>query len=598
MAADPGIVATTPDRVGPVARATVAVTILGFAIVVGRVAMLKTAPPPQLADAVDAGISRSVEMARRGTIVDRRGRVLAASRRGWRAFVDPTECDDLQTVAVELAALIDADPVPIDRRIHERLAVRPDARYVRVVDHLEPWQADTIRQAGLDGVGLEPVLERENAQGVAAAPLLGAVGFDHEGLAGLEYRFEDRLKPSPGSLVYLRDRARNPLWVEPDGFLPGQDGSELALSIDLRIQRYVEQRLADAIAEHRAQGGRVLVVDPETGEILALHDALNPDYRLGVADERETSFGRPELRPVRCATDPYEPGSTFKPFVWAVATEMGKAALDDELPTPEGWGWRTPYGRVIHDDWYYGPSSWLNVLVKSMNTGMAMMAERLTHDEMRAIVARFGFGERTGCGIPGETVGVVQTREGWTDYTQSSVAMGHEIAVSTLQITRAFCSFARDGTMPMLRLTAVRDRSEPFRFQRRTIAPETAATVREALGRVMTEGTGRKAQSARWRLFGKSGTAELWNPERKQYDRDRYTSSFIAGAPLERPRVVVLCVIDDPDKRVGQERGEKSHTGGRCAGPIVRDIVEFTLEYLGVPEDQDPEVAATLTAAR
>ena len=222
--------------------------------------------------------------------------------------------------------------------------------------------------------------------------------------------------------------------------------------------------------------------------------------------------------------------------------------------------------------------SWRTVLVRSLNTGMAIVAERMTHQEMRQAIVHYGFGSRTRCGIPGETAGLVTSAEHWSDYTQSSVSFGHEIAVTPVQMVRAFSAFARGGMLTKVRVFAGPDAGDerpPFRFVRRACSPAIADLVREILGDVMIEGTGKPAQSSRYRLFGKSGTAQLPRPEGGGYFEHRYVSSFIAGAPLADPRLVVLCVIDDPDRSLG-------HWGAQVAGPVVRDVIDGTLAYLGV----------------
>jgi len=562
------------ERVLAWGRLMLLVAALGLLAVLGRVVQLKLQPDPRLLGAVGSPISTRDEMSRRGDLLDRRGRVIATSTVGYRLFVDPAYLDDLPTIAVDIAAAIGGDPIEIDMKIHRHLY----GRYVVVKQLLEDWQVDAIRRARLRGVGLEPRLVRHYPHGEIAAALVGRVGFEHTGLSGLEHRFNESLLPRGGKLCYLRDARRNPLWIEQDDYQPGQDGGDLHLSIDLVIQHIAEDRVNRAVQEHNAGGGRVVVLDCRTGEILALYDVLNP--RPGW-DEHTRDPARaidPALGRNRCVSDPYEPGSTFKPFIWSVATELGKASLEEVLPTPGGGGYRTSYGRVIRDAYYYGPSTWRRVLVKSMNSGMAIVAERMTHRQMQDAVKRFGFGQTTACGIPGETAGLVTKPRQWSKYTQSSVAMGHEIAVTPVQMVRAFSAFARDGTLPTLRLTAMSERDRRYRFIRRAVPESIAHTTRRVMREVMTDGSGRKAQSERYALFGKSGTAQLPKREGGGYYEDRYVASFIAGAPFRNPQIVVLCVIDDPDK-------SKGHFGGAIAGPVVRDVIDAVLHYLGVLPD-------------
>ena len=330
-----------------------------------------------------------------------------------------------------------------------------------------------------------------------------------------------------------------------------------------------EQRLRRAVEELGAAGGRAVVLDPSTGELLAVADVIGSTH----ADPSDD----PRLARHRCGTDPYEPGSTFKPFVWATALEAGVVTQMEVLPTPSNGPHRTSKGRRIRDAHYRGPSTFRQVLVKSLNSGMAIVSERLSHTQLRSAVLAMGFGQPTACGLPGETDGIVTSHANWSHYTQTSVAMGHEVSVTTLQMVRAFAAFARDGTLPDLTLLS-RSADAPL-VQQRVFQTETVQAARDAMREVMTEGTGRRVQSGLYSMFGKSGTAQLPKAEGGGYHEDRYVSSFIAAAPYDNPRLVVLCVIDDPDRSKGVWYGSST------AGPVVRDVMESTLQYLGVPPD-------------
>ncbi len=549
------------------------VAMLGISL---RVLQLKTAPSDQLQALMGDPISTRPSVGRRGDLVDCRGRLLATSTIGWRAFIDPRLIEDLGTIGVELEALIGLDAIETDQKLNRRL----HSRFVPVSGILEEWQVDRINSADLAGIGLERRLVRSYPQGSTAARLVGAVGFDHQGLGGLEHALEDQLLGQSGKLKYLRDVRNRPMWVASNGYEPHVDAPPVRLTIDLAIQRYLEERLQEAVDACNAGGGRAIVIDPETGEILALSDIINKREGWPGQPEDPLRESHERLGRNRCVTDPYEPGSTFKPFVWAVATESGVASAKEVLPTPEAIPHRTTSGRRIRDVHYYGPVTWRRVLVKSLNSGMAIVAERLSEQAMQDCVQRFGFGQRTGCGIAGETAGLVTSAKAWSSYTQVSVSMGHEIAVTPLQMVRGFSAFARDGSLPSLRMVS-EDDSTPI--QQQAISTDMARQVREILEEVMTEGTGRQSQSEHYRLFGKSGTAQLPKVQGGGYHEDRYISSFIAGAPFNQPEVVVLCVIDDPDRSLG------AWYGGRVAGPVTRDVIDFTLEYMGVTPDKLPE---------
>lgn len=540
----------------------VAVT-LALLLVPLRVLQLQLAPSEQLAAEV-AGISSvSRTLVRRGDLLDRRGRLLATSSLGWRAFADPVEAKDPTMLGAKLDHAIGIPAVETDRALSGRL----HRRYIPVSGILEPWQVERLRDEGIRGIGLEPRSVRHYPQALDAASLVGVVGFEHSGLAGLEHSMEHALQPTEGRLRTVRDASRRTMWIPPDGFDPGDDGESIRLSIDLAIQRLAHNRLRAAVAEYGAAGGRLVVMDCRTGELLAAVDVSR--------DETDVA---PRLRRNRCVTDPYEPGSTFKPFVWAAATQDGLADPDEILPTPSNGPHRTSFGRRIRDAHYRGPTSWRMVLVKSLNSGMAIVAERMKRQRLRQLVASLGFGHPTGCGLPGETGGIVTSERNWSAYTQTSVAMGHEIAVTPVQMARAFCVFACDGRIPSATMRA-RPADTPL-LSEAVLEPEIAALTRRTMVRVMTEGTGKRAQSEAYSMFGKSGTAQLPKAEGGGYHEDRYVSSFIAGAPAETPRIVVLCVIDDPDRSLG------AWYGGSTAGPVVRDLVDGVLPYLGVASDR------------
>ncbi len=555
--------------------ATICLTLISLLLAgtVLRVVQLKLHPDARLADAAGTTESTLREPGRRGDLLDRRGRILATTTLGHRAFLDPREVDDLATIGIELKSLIGLDAISIDRA----LARRFNTRFVPISDILEAWQVDRLKRARLPGVGLEPRLVRHYPYGGVAQQLVGAVGFEHTGLGGLEHALDTTLQGQDGHVIVVRDVRNRILWIEDGDFVPHRDGIDRTLTIDVFIQEIAEERLAREVLERNAAGGRLIIADPLTGDILALADVVNHEQRNRNEVEPGEAPANPRLARPRCGTDPYEPGSTFKPFVWAAATEAGAADPEEILPTPSSQPHRTRGKRRIRDVHYYGPSSWRKVLVKSMNSGMAIVAERMDHRQMQQAVERFGFGTRTRCGIPGETAGIVTPPEQWTDYTQVSVAMGHEIAVTPLQMVRAFSVFCTDGRLPTLKILS--PGTEHVSVEHRVIDSTIARMTRDTMRSVMTEGTGRASQSDYYQLFGKSGTAQLPIAEGGGYHEDRYVSSFIAGAPLETPRLVALCVIEDPDKRIGQ------YYGGRVAGPVVRDVLDQSLSYMGVPPD-------------
>ena len=599
--------APLPSRIRSWTRVTLVCTMALLALTLVRVVQLKVAPPAKLSAAAGRRTSERTELALRGEVVDRRGRPLAMSlvghrlycdpafiyERGWdtakkRAKTDPNaiaECDPLRDAAIALAPVLRTTP----QQVHELLKTNAERRYVVLAQEMDEAQVDLVRRLDMVGVGMEPRLVRDYPAGGLAGQLVGKVGFLKEragseptGQAGIEFVFDRELRPVPGHVKALRDVGGRTLWINREDYVPGDPGDDVRLTVDLAIQESAERHLGRMVEEVNAGGGRLVVLDVRNGDILAMADILREREGWEGAPRDPARRTHPALGRNRNLTDPYEPGSTFKSFVWARATQLGAARPEEVIPLPSG-PYVTPFGRTIHDVKYPGPVSWKTVLVKSLNGGMACVSLRMTHQDMQRMVQDFGFGTKVAIGIPGESAGIVTAPGKWSKYTQTSVAMGHEIAVTPIQMVRAFSAFARqDGTMVTPRLVLPRGGASADAWMpgsRELIPAGVLADARDAMTGVVEGGTARRAQSANYRMFGKTGTAELAVPGERGYDRDRYVASFLAAAPVDDPKIVVLCVIDDPDRR-------KAHYGGDVAAPVVRDVVDESLQYLGVPYDK------------
>ena len=560
---------------------TIRVAFLLAAIVTGlmgasiyKIVSLKLSPPAQLLAATVTVNSTSRQLAIRGRILDRKGRILAASRTGFKLFVDPSIVEDFEMISFELGEILSMPPSEIEQTLRSK----PKSRYVVLSSLLSKEQVLAINTLSYRCLGLEERLVREYPHGDVGGALIGLVGTEHTGLAGFENQYNSKLTGESGKFVRSRDSKKNTVWISPDDFTPKSDGDDVQLSIDVVIQDIASTRLLAEVKRCNAGGGRIVVADPETGEILAMADILNPREGWTQQPEDPNRILDSRLGRNRCLTDPYEPGSTFKPFIWSVATELKKAKVDEILPIPSNGPYITNANRPIRDAHPYGPSSWEKVLIKSMNSGMAIVSQRMSYAQLQDAVKRFGFGELTHIGLGGESRGILTSPADWDEYTQTSVPMGQEIAVTPLQMVQGFCAFARNGTVPQLQLILSSD--EDVMFVRKAITPEIAALTRKIMGKVMTEGTGMNSRSKQYKLFGKSGTAQLPRADGSGYFEDRYIASFIAGAPIDNPKLIVLCVIDDPDKSIG-------HYGGTVAGPVVRDVIEQSLNYLRVPPSID-----------
>ncbi len=678
---------TGPARIDLVASILTAVVSALFLAVLLRVAQLQISPGDRLARHLGGHTSSVALPAPRGDILDRRGRLLATTRYARRLILDPTlfTPDALDAAVPRLAAAIDLDPAAVGERIfaavreneeraaeHEFLRtlwpdraslrespfhawiseiigrplpahdlgfapVIPDkprlVRYVRLGGILSDLQADAVDALNLPGVSLERVSVREYPARDASAKIVGLVGVEHNGLLGAELLFDHRLQGREGRLEFVRDVRREPLWVEEGSFRGPERGSTVRLAIDLELQRLAAEELARGVEEADAAGGRLVLLDPHSGEILAMVDLVRhvpgavefpwADKATGVTPELHARSPRPRYRAVqpdtasdrvdrnRCVEDVYEPGSTFKPFVWASVLAAGKVRPDEVFDT-EGGHWRTPYGRPLEDEVKRATMRWTDVLVLSSNIGMVKGADRLSHAQLRDTILRFGFGRKTGLPLPGEATGLVTSAKAWSKYTQTSVAFGHEVAVTPIQMARAFCAFARTGdragTIPNISLLTPNPSAAPAeRVLPAPVAELTRTTLLGVVERMDATIARANPADANWQysMFGKSGTAAIPLGEpppgkrrprgHRGYLDKQYNVSFVAGAPAHDPRLVIVVVIDDP----GPARvANRTYFGSHVAGPVARRVMDRALAYLGVPHDATPPAKALAGSPR
>ncbi len=617
------------ERVGTIAL--VAIT-LALVFVTVRVGQLQMAPGEPIESRMSDRATGRAELARRGQILDRRGRTLAATRAGRRLFVDPMHFPkpyDESIVGLCAALSLDTDLVGsrIMRAISENHARRGSdralIRYVRIPGVLNDRQIAKTSGLGMPGVHLERVRVREAPSGVALSAIVGKVGIDHNGLLGAEYAFEGALEESRGEITYIHDARGRPLWLNASGREAARPGEDLRLSIDLVLQEIAIEELERGMDDADAAGGRLIAMDPASGEILAMVDLIrdlglprlgstpaspdgasktaryDPEVRYATIPEDPRRLAHPSLGRNRCVEDVYEPGSTFKPYLWSVVTELGLAQAHEEFDT-EGGFWRTDYGRPIKDVVQLKRQSWLDVLVNSSNIGMIKGVDRLSHRQTQEAIRRFGFGSPSGVGLPGEAAGLVTSSAKWSKYTQTSVSFGYEVAVTPVQMIRAFSTFARPsdlvGTMATIRLTASPS-DDPWKRMVHRVLPAWTADLAKAGMEQVGAKVDRKLDEAgvidrdalRYDIFGKSGTARVPRPDGGGYFENQYFSSFVAGAPVHEPRIVVLVVIDDP----GPERvASRTHFGSQVAGPVVRRYVERALAYMGTAPTRRDLVAA------
>lgn len=567
----------------------------------GRVAYLQTYGRQQTIERAHRQQQQNeILPARRGCIFDRNAMLMAGTVQTRTLFIDPkfmqncfqedgrslVEMDD---AIVRLARLIDKDPFELSQMLGDR----SESRFIRIAENLDDATCEAVNKLDLPGVGLMPANVRYYPMGSIAAHLLGGSGNEGNGLEGLELQFNDLLTGENGAKRSTKDARRRSIEVAAEDYVPPRHGQHLVLTIDANIQMIAEQELAATCEEFKAKRGEVVVMDPATGDILALANwpTFNP---------QNLQDSTAELRRNRCLTDPFEVGSVLKPFVAGPALAWRITRVNEVWPIP-GINYRTPYGRRITDVHHYGPLSTWDGLVKSSNILMSMLAERMGNANLRRALIGFGFGRATGIELPGEDPGRLYPLKQWNKYSTESIAQGYEMMATPLQLARAFCTYANGGRLVQPRLVQgvldtegnIVSRQAPptLGMMPQVLDPLTAVEVKRILSDTVVRGTATRARSKTWNIFGKTGTAHI-SEGRGGYSESKYTSSFLAGAPAENPQLVVAFIIHEADRSI-------AHYGGTVSAPGAKKLIERTLGYLQAPASPElpvppPQIANVL----
>jgi len=438
----------------------------------------------------------------------------------------------------------------------------------------------------VEGVGIVPEYRRSYPHGDLAAQLVGFVGLDENGLEGIELAMDSSLGGEKGFLTFERDAGGH--LISSLG-LPRRDpvpGSDIELTLDAVIQKIVEEELKALCEKWGPKGAMAIVLDPRTGDILAAASvpSFDPNRYAEYRPADLRAFAR-----ARYVVDMMEPGSIMKPFVLSAALTEG-LITEDTVFFCENGCWLIG-SRPFHDVHAYGNLSAAEIIIKSSNIGAAKIGTRVGAQRLYSYLRRFGFGQPTGYAIQGETPGRLASPVAWTSFSLPSVCVGQEVCVSVLQMTLGFATIANDGVRmrPRLVRRVLREdgswQEYPPREVCRVIPASIAAQVRRLLCRAVEEGTGKPARQETYSLGGKTGTAQKLNPDGRTYSHSKFWCSFVAMAPADRPRIVVMMTADEPTKPVGR------YFGGTVAAPPVGRIINRTLAYLGVPPDKAQTLA-------
>ncbi len=534
---------------------------------------------------------RTFEVApRRGVLYDRNLRELAVTVLAESVYAVPTELGENRANVAELVAgIVHIDPTDSFTAQSSILArLNASRNFAWIARKLTPEQAQRVRELNLKGVYLQKEFKRYYPNTDLAAQVLGYVGVDDTGLGGMEREFEDDLHGTPGRVLTALDAKRHAINSEQREPLPGEN---LVLTIDTNIQHIAERALDAQMEKMKAAHGTVVVQDPHTGQILAL--AIAPRY-----NPNDLKHQDPAILKNLAVSDVYEPGSTFKLVTYAAALD-GAGVQPTDIVDCQG-GAMTMFGRTLHDDKsdHFGRVTVQYALEHSSDVGAAKMALKLGPSKFYDYIRGFGFGDRSGIELPSETRGLLRVPRKWEATSILSIAIGHEVAVTPVQLVTMVSAIANGGTyLPphiLLNETEVMKgdtRLQPAAFHpssqlpdkmpdgaHRVITALTAAKMRSMMQGTIVEGTGKIAALNGYSAGGKTGTAQKIDPVTHTYSHTKTVASFAGMAPVNNPAITVAVVIDDPT--VG------TRYGGETSAPVFAEVAQQVLEYLGVPHDQ------------
>ena len=566
--------AARPDDWQHVLRGRLLVGLLAFGAwflaIEARLLYLQVMNHEHLVELAERQQSRTITAhPQRGEIRDREGRVLAYSVDADTIYAVPTDIDDPAATAAALCNALDACGEARRQVLERRLGQQRAFAYVG--RKVSPEAARRVAALDLDGVGFLKEDRRFYPNRELAGHLIGYVGIDNQGLGGIEATYDREISGRPGKVLIQIDARRRALSrVER----PPTPGATIELTIDKYLQHIAERELRAAVREHAADGGTVVMLDPHTGELLAVANepSLNPN-----------AFGAATAAALRnrAVQDVYEPGSAFKLVTTSAALQEGVARRDELFDVSAGV--IRVGGTNVYDMFTYGVLSLEDVIVKSSNVGTIEVGLRVGPERLSDYVRRFGFGRMLSPDLPGESAGIVHRPEGLSDRAVASISMGYQVAVTPLQLAAAVGAVANGGELlePRAVRAIIRDgrRTErPRRVIQQAIAPETAAELTGIMEAVVERGTARSARIPGYTVAGKTGTAEKLIDGR--YSNVDHNATFVGFAPSRAPLFAMAVMIDTP-------RGAR-YTGGAVAAPVFKRVAEAALRSLAVPATINP----------
>jgi cell division protein FtsI/penicillin-binding protein 2 len=513
---------------------------------------------------------------RRGIIFDRQGRQLALNLELDSLYCEPDSLQRDNKSLKKLASAISREPRAVLNKIPDK------GKFAWIERKLDPHIAERVRNLNIEGVGLMNEAKRFYPEGRLASHLLGSVGIDNQALEGVELQFDQYLTTRGGKVLLERDARGRTL---SSGVDKEEKGNNIVLTIDEGLQGIVEREIEKAMVQWKAAAVSAVMMDPYTGEILAL--ANQPSY-----DPNDPGKAKNSEKRNRAITDYYEPGSTFK-----IVTGIG--ALEENIVKPHtlfdvSRGSIEVGGKTIRDVHKHGVLTFKEVIQKSSNVGTIMIGMKLGKERIYKYAKLLGIGRKTGIDLPGEVSGLMHPPERWSGTSLGAIPIGQEVAVTPLQILRTYSAIANGGFLVKPHVVAEIISPEGqllFSFmdnnRKRIISPKTAEIFKEVLKSVVEGGTGEKASVEGEEVAGKTGTAQMIDPKTKRYSKEKYISSFVGFVPADSPRFALIVVVYEPRGQI---------YGGVVASPVFRDIATQAFSYLNIPRKDIPYETTLLVA--
>jgi cell division protein FtsI (penicillin-binding protein 3) len=531
--------------------------LLGFVALLGRSLYLQSFHKRFLQEKGDARYNRTLVLpSQRGKITDRYGELLAISSPVESVWANPSDVKIDANQTKKIAGLLG---LKIDV-VNKKLA-KSEREFVYLKRRISPELAAEVMKLGVPGIYLQREYKRYYPAGEVTAHLVGFTGIDDQGQEGFELTMNKTLSGKSGSRKVIKDRAGH-IIEDLEAVKVPQDGHDVVLSIDRRIQYLAHRELAKAVDKFKAKAGAAIVLDAKTGEVLAMANVptYNPNNPVNIQGKSRN----------RAITDVFEPGSTMKTVTAAAALESGKYQPDTKIQTAPGYMSIGP--ATIHDAHPHGVLTVAEVIQKSSNVGAAKMALALDRQYLWGVFNLIGFGTKTRIGFPGEASGRLRDYKTWRPIEQATMSYGHGISVTLLQLARSYTVFANDGELKPVSLLKLKE--APVGTQ--VFSADTAHYVKDMLEMVVLPGgTALRAQVAGYRVAGKTGTTHKLGDH--GYEKSKYVGSFVGMAPASNPRLIMAVMIDDPSS------GE--YYGGTVAAPVFSAVMADALRMLAIPQD-------------